>query len=409
MSILRRDFLGKIAVGASVALGGQQSIGATAPANFRAHEASGSEIPRRDVAFSGPDPIYEKSAPITMAELAQKKIRGVAAVEVSDYAPGGFKGEMAPSPPHADMNPKKAIIMAWGQWTHRLVSCHEASYDPWIELPNGVGLCNQFFEGNDGWAELFNNSGRRERNSFVDIVQSGPTRAWLRWNYFCVNKDDDSHPALRGTEDYITYPNGLVWRRLTYRTMMPEKHEMYSWQPIDFFALAPTGTDWKDLFFRDSQHGDYHVGSVIEAFSDRRYDKFWDDNGKPRPTGDARLLLEISHSPGLAMVMPLKAGFLFTILGGASGFPPEKSQVVDHSFDDTGGWGWNAARWDHWPIGWLNSQENATSRALLIRTTSLPSPTISSTNPSRTQRRISPPRRRIWISIAGRSGTCTTL
>jgi hypothetical protein len=68
------------------------------------------------------------------------------------------------------------------------------------------------------------------------------------------------------------------------------------------------------------------------------------------------LLLEISHSPGLAIVLPVKAGSLFTILGASSGFPSEKSQVVDHSFDDTGGWGWGPIRWDHWPIGWINSE-----------------------------------------------------
>ena len=56
------------------------------------------------------------------------------------------------------------------------------------------------------------------------------------------------------------------------------------------------------------------------------------------------------------MVMPFKEGFLFTILGASSGFPSEKSQIVDHSFNDTGGWGWGSARWDHWPVGWLNSQ-----------------------------------------------------
>jgi hypothetical protein len=55
-------------------------------------------------------------------------------------------------------------------------------------------------------------------------------------------------------------------------------------------------------------------------------------------------------------VSPLKAGSLFTILGASSGFPSEKSQVVDHSFDDTGGWGWGPIRWDHWPIGWINSE-----------------------------------------------------
>jgi len=101
-----------------------------------------------------------------------------------------------------------------------------------------------------------------------------------------------------------------VARRLTYTTLMPGEADGYSWQPIDFFALAPAGTTWADLFAPDEQHGDYHVGSVIDAYSEKRYDKFWDDRGKARRSGDARLLLEISRSPGFAIVMPLKAGRL---------------------------------------------------------------------------------------------------
>ena len=148
-----------------------------------------------------------------LAELAQRRPTGVSVAEVSDYAPGRYKGNSSPARRMPITIPRKAIIVVWKDKPHRLVFSHEASYDPWIELPNGVGLCNQFFEGNNGWAELFNNNGRKERNSFVDIVQGGPQRVWVRWNYLCVNKDDDSHPALRGTEDYIAYPNGLVWRR----------------------------------------------------------------------------------------------------------------------------------------------------------------------------------------------------
>ena len=97
--------------------------------------------------------------------------------------PGHYTGALTPSPPHADLNAKKAIIVVWKGHSHRFVFSHEASYDPWMELPNGLGLCNQFFEGNFGWAELFNNKGRQEQNSFVDIIQSGPERVWVRWNY----------------------------------------------------------------------------------------------------------------------------------------------------------------------------------------------------------------------------------
>ena len=355
MSFSRRNFIKLAMTGAGVAFGPGGAEGKASPKGLGPLTPGNSSDLHTDV-WTGPDPVFAKPEPITLAELAKKTPSGVMAAEVSDYAPAHYHGDLSPSPPHADHNPQKAIIVIWKDHSHRYVFDHEASYDPWMELPNGVGLCNQFFEGNFGWAELFNNNGRKERNSFVDIVQSGPERVWVRWNYFCVNKDDDSAPALRGTEDYITHPNGLVWRRLTYTSLMPEDPKGYSWQPIDFFALAPAGTTWKDLFPRDRKHGDYLVGTVLDAYSPKRYSVFWDDEGKPRRDGDASLLLEISHSRGFVLVMPFKEGFMFTVMGGASGFPSEKSQVVDHSFNDTGGWGWGASRWDHWPVGWLNSQ-----------------------------------------------------
>ncbi len=356
MSYSRRNLLKNVAAGAGLAMGAQMAHGEGWSESFPSAGSKGSPSAGRSEVPSGPDPLFEKPGPITLAELAQRKTIGVTVAEVSDYAPAHYQGELVPSPPHADHNAKKAIIIVWKDQPHRLVFSHEASYDPWMELPNGVGLCNQFFEGNFGWAELFNNNGRKERNSFVDIVQGGPHRVWVRWNYLCVNQDDDSHPALRGTEDYITYPNGLVWRRLTYTSLMPDDPKGYSWQPIDFFAGAPAGTTWKDLFPRDEQHGDYLVGSVIDAYSPKRYDVFWDDNGKPRRVGNAPMLMEISHSRGFALIMTFKEGFLFTVMGASSGFPSEKSQILDNSFDDTGGEGWGAARWDHWPVGWLNSQ-----------------------------------------------------
>jgi hypothetical protein len=346
----RRKILRDVAVGASLAVFQPiNDAAASDPAKLSTAQTAQS-------VHWGPDPLFEKPLPITVAEFDAIEKPGITLAEVNDYAPAHYKGTLSPSPPHADHNPGKSIMVRWSGRTHRLIFTHEASYDPILELPNGASLCNQFFEGNLGWGELFNNNGRKERNSFVDIVQSGSDRAWVRWNYFCVNKDDDANPILRGTEDYVTYPNGFVWRRLTYQSLMPGDPKGYSWQPIDFFGAAPAGTTWSDLFECDHQYGDYLVGTVIDAYSPRCYDLFWDDNGNVRRNGDAQLLLDISHSRGFALIMPFKAGYLFTVMGAASGFPSEKSQVVDNSFKDTGGWGWGAARWDHWPIGWLNSQ-----------------------------------------------------
>ena len=309
---------------------------------------------------SGPDPVFEKPAPLKMASLNGKEIRGVEANEVSDYQPGHYKEVIPNTPPHADHNPHRSLIVKWQKYPDQMfVFNHEASYCPWLELPGGLGLSNQFFEGNDGYAELFNEKGRRERNSFVDIIRSGPDNVWIRWNYFAVNVNSDSLPALRGTEDYVAYPNGLVWRRLTYTSLMPDTLVGYSWQPVDFFAIAPSGTEWRDLFPKDAQHNDYLISSVIDIYSEKQYDVFWDDNGNPRRNGSNELLWEISKSKGIAMVMTAREGNIFVIFGESSGFPVEKNQIVDHSFPGNGGWDWKSDRWDHWPVGWLNAQGHA--------------------------------------------------
>lgn len=352
----RRTFLQSLGILTGLGAGKLFAITGSGPSGSRVAQASSDLSTGQIEGGAGPDPLYEKSAPITVEALGRNQLGAVQATEVSDYSPGKYKGSFKPSPPHADLNPKKAILVSWKDHTHRFVFSHEGSYCPWMELPNGLALSNQFFEGNSGYAELFNQNGRKEHNSSVDIVQSGPERIWVRWNYCCVNAQDDSHPALRGTEDYIAYPNGHVWRRLTYESLIPDSPNGYSWQPIDFYTVVPSGMTWSDLFNVDPKHGDYHVGTVLALYSDDRYDDFWDGKGGVRRNGDPQLLLRISRSKGFALVMPFKAGFLFTIMGPASGFPANKSQILDNSFVDTGGLGWGSARWDHWPIGWLNAQ-----------------------------------------------------
>jgi hypothetical protein len=291
------------------------------------------------------------------AETAKRSAAEVSAVEVSDYAPGHYEGPMTPSPPHADMNPKKAVIVSWKGRGERFVFSHEASYCPLLELPSGAAMCNQFFEGNLGDAELFNSMGRKEKNSFVDVIQCGPQRVWVRWTYFCVNMNDDTRPRLRGTEDYIAYPNGLVLRRMKYESLLPDKVVGYSTDPVELFGVAPVGASLADLFPRDAEHGDYHALSAIDVYADRRYEIYWSEQGKVRRQGDDRTLAAISRSPGYALVIPFKERLLFAALGASSGFVPEKSQLIDHCTPGAeGGVAWNAGLWDHWPIGWLNSQ-----------------------------------------------------
>jgi hypothetical protein len=308
-------------------------------------------------AADGPDPVFEKPAATTMAELARQTTSGVSALEVSDYAPGHYTGPLVPCPPHADLNPKKAVVVFWKDHPCRFVFGHEASYCPVLELPSGAGMCNQFFEGNLGDAELFNNMGRKEKNSFVDILQAGPDRVWVRWNYLAVHMKDDSQPRLRGTEDYFAYPNGLVLRRMTYESLMPESNVGYSQQPVELFGVAPVGKLIQDLFVADAERKDYLTHSVIDLYGDRRYDIYWGEKGAIRRRGDDALLAAIGRSPGRALVMPFRERLLFAVLGDASGFSGDRSVLIDHCTPGVkSGCEWGQGMWDHWPIGWLNSQ-----------------------------------------------------
>ncbi len=73
-------------------------------------------------------------------------------------------------------------------------------------------------------------------------MQSGPKRVWVRWSYLAVNMSDDSQPRLRSTEDYIAYCNGLVWRRMTYESLMPNEMIGYATDPVELFGVVPVGS-----------------------------------------------------------------------------------------------------------------------------------------------------------------------
>ncbi len=305
-----------------------------------------------------------KPWPVTMAELARMNTDGVSVVEVSDYVFGNYNGDF-PSPPHADLNPRKAYIIFWKDFPFRFVFSHEASYCPWFELPSGAALCYQFFEGNDGWAELFNQWGRQERNSFVDVIESGPKRVWVRWTYFGVNIQA-GQPAYRATEDFWAYPNGLILRRQTYESLLPGQHRGYAREPIEMIGMCPVGKLWFDVLEKHSSSGESHALAVLDAFSDKRYDIFWKPkpgtlwNSTPRRAGcDWK---DVDDAPGVVLVVPMADGQPFCIFGDASGYKYNYTKLKDHTFVSEI---WGSSSWDHWPIGWLNSQGHVVDESSL--------------------------------------------
>jgi len=301
-------------------------------------------------------PLLARPRSLTMAELARTKTDGVSAVEVTDYVYGNYKGPLVPSPPHADLNPRKAYVIFWKDFPYRFVFSHEASYCPWFELMSGAAMCYQFFEGNTGWAELMNQWGRKESSSFVSIIEAGPNRVWVRWTYFAVNIVRGQR-ALRGTEDFWAYPNGLIVRRQMYETLLPGDFRGYSREPIELIGMCPVGKLWFDVLQKDPSTGENHALAVLDVFSEKRYDVYW--KHKPntlldsthRRTGCERQDLE--NSPGVLMADTMVDGSPFCVFGDASGFRHAYTKLKDHTFVAEI---WGSKSWDHWPIGWANSQ-----------------------------------------------------
>jgi hypothetical protein len=300
---------------------------------------------------------FTKPAPITVADLKGHVTKGVSVVEVSDYVFGNYQGELK-YPPNADGNPKKAFIVFWKDFSYRFIFAHESSYCPIIELPSGAGVCYQFFEGNEGKAELFNTPGRRERNTFVDIIEPGPDRVWVRWTYFGVNQTTGDQ-YYRATEDFLAYPNGIILRRQTYTSLFPGIHG-HAREPIENIGMCPVGKTWVDILKQDEKTGEHHPLVVLDAFSQNRYDVFWKHIPGTLYGAVARRAgaswKELDDSAGVAFVIPMKGGSPFCVFGDASGFRHDFTRIKEHSHTDTGGIGWIGQCWDHWPIGWLNSQ-----------------------------------------------------
>ncbi|MEO7298779.1 MAG: hypothetical protein ABI042_09410, partial [Verrucomicrobiota bacterium] len=124
--------------------------------------------------------------------------------------------------------------------------------------------------------------------------------------------------------------------------------------------MCPKGKLWFDVLQPVPATGEHHALAALDVFSTNRYDVFWKHQtntlyfSTPRRTGCDWKNLNESH--GKVLVSTLREGAVFCVLGDAGGFGHEFTHIVDHSYTDTGGIGWISRCWDHWPIGWLNSQ-----------------------------------------------------
>ena len=80
MSNTRRNFIQQMIVGAGAVAGAPRlshALSTAAPAD-------------------GPDPVFQKPEPVTMADLGRQSSKAVAVTEVNDYTTGHYTGTLAP-------------------------------------------------------------------------------------------------------------------------------------------------------------------------------------------------------------------------------------------------------------------------------------------------------------------------
>jgi hypothetical protein len=202
----------------------------------------------------------------------------------------------------------------------------------------------------------------------VQVLSQGPNGAHIRWNYYGSNMYSGEH-AYYATEDFWAMPNGVVLRKQSYVSLMPAVGTTsgnigYAREPIELIGMAPAGKTWADVLQTVPGTQARHALAVLDPFSTTQANVYW--TPKPgtvwdsTPTRDfsSATWAALNNSAGTALVLPLKGGSAYTVFGDASGFQHDGTNIKDHTYGEstTAGEVWGSQSWDHWPIGWGNSQ-----------------------------------------------------
>ncbi|MFC1727587.1 LamG-like jellyroll fold domain-containing protein [Patescibacteria group bacterium] len=287
----------------------------------------------------------------------------IIAKTIEDYRFGNFDGDLTPYDPvehpfsnHADNNPEKAIVVEWHDFDgfdYRFVFWHEASYVPFWEFSDGTGLNYQFFEGADNCGELFNKYGRREANSYVQILESGPDRAKIKWDYFCTNKNTGERVG-HGIEYYTFLRNGLGLREMAYIPLPPDF--CGSFEPMEMMVMNPRGTYWwdnvpvfqspdkyKTYTLLDVDSSKYRYGTAKPNLADHNNVRVEDIE----EFGDS--LADMEMAENLIVRVHMNNLDPFTIYGSSTGITNAREEIKE-----VGSWGY--PHFVHWPIGWINDE-----------------------------------------------------
>lgn len=333
----------------------------------------------------------------------------VYAKEVDNFTFGGYKGVLSPSPPHADNNPKRAIIVEWSNHDFRFVFWHEASYVPFWVWPDKYGGFGMSYQHLETPGDLMQDYGRMNEHSYAEILEKGPEKVVIRWRYDDVGKGKTCNPDYRPyyQETYYFYPNGLGLREA--KVLGP----VFMGESMEMILLNPVGHLWWDSI--EGKGKTRRVYSWIDVYSEKKYHVYWkigsdtspkivggwftgencadwvgwkdansyisymqdfqaygkstmmwktsrNSNG-PQPI-DAKMTKDICSWDGHVCRVHTRGKHVFSIQGTSSqGGRLSRIEWDWERFSDEKAVGLNT--FSHWPIGWINSELVPTSKELV--------------------------------------------
>ena len=166
-------------------------------------------------------PAFEKPGAMTMAELSQPNHPRRVCRGGNRLRPGHYTGAMSPSPPHADLNAREGRGRVLERPSRRLSSAMKPATARWSRAEMGPGCATSSSRVTS--AKPSCSTIRDGKSETVSWTSSRRPRARLgALDVFLREHEGRFQPRLRGTEDYFAYPNGLVLRRMTYESLMPD-------------------------------------------------------------------------------------------------------------------------------------------------------------------------------------------
>jgi len=312
-------------------------------------------------AGDGPDPIFEKPEPVTMAELGHTNCGGRHGLRGQRLCSRPLRGSLTPSPPQCRPEPPEGRCRPVERQPPAFVFSHEPLLSAAGVAQRPPPCATSFFEGN--WrSRAIQQYGRKEKT----VSSTSSERAAARLGtveLFRRQYERRRETPLRGDGGLQSpIPTGWSCPDDLIRVSCRMRVIGYSRQPVELFGADAAAMLIKDLFPPIPSTATTIPTPRWTSTQDLRYDIYW-GNRRGSTFWRRRYARGPSHARRLCSGLPFRDNLLFAVLRQRQWFScPRRASDRPLHANAEGGCAVGDGTLGSWPIGWLNSQPSFGSR-----------------------------------------------